>query len=87
MGINYLFDGSNYHGITDSLDLHFHDMKHFSKIVVDEEGSAAVGVSGSIGVSSLRSGPVEFIADHPFLYFIYDNTFNEVLFTGVYYGH
>ncbi|MDR2754240.1 MAG: serpin family protein [Planctomycetaceae bacterium] len=56
-----------------------------AKVQVDEEGTAAVAVSGAVG--GLRSLPVhvkkiEFTADHPFLYLIRDSKTGIVHFVG-----
>lgn len=87
MGVENLFDNINLNGISDSLKLNLDGLNHYSKIGVNEWGSLDAAVSGSYAIESsdMRSGS-RFIADHPFVYFIHDESLNGVLLAGVYHG-
>ncbi|XP_073185737.1 serpin B4-like [Lepidochelys kempii] len=55
---------------------------HKAYIEVNEEGTvAAAATSGSIGITSVRI-PVQFVADHPFLFFIRHQKTKCILFYG-----
>lgn len=87
MGVENLFDNINLNGISDSLKLNLDDLNHYSKIGVNEWGSLDAAISGSYvnESSEMRSGN-RFIADHPFVYVIYDRLLNGILMAGVYRG-
>ncbi|KAH8385070.1 hypothetical protein KR200_003020 [Drosophila serrata] len=63
----------------------FDDAQQVAKIKVDEEGSTAA--AATILFSSRSARPVEsetFECNHPFLFLIYDETNESILFTGIY---
>ncbi|KAH8288645.1 hypothetical protein KR054_007000 [Drosophila jambulina] len=63
----------------------FDDVQQVAKIKVDEEGSTAA--AATILFSSRSARPVEsekFECNHPFLFLIYDETNESILFTGIY---
>ena len=71
------------------ISLYIHDIIQKDKITVDEEGLEAAAVTALImKTSSLdmdEDEPVEFIADHPFSYYIYSGLgtdHEEMLFYG-----
>lgn len=87
MGVENFFDKINLNGISDSLKLKLDDLNHYSKFGLNELGSLDAAVSGSYSIESseIRSDN-KFIADHPFVYIIYDRSLNGILMTGVYRG-
>lgn len=87
MGVENFFDDINLNGISDSLKLNLDDLDHYSKIGVNEWGSLDSAVSGSYAIESpeMRAGS-RFVADHPFVYIIYDRSLGGVLMAGVYRG-
>jgi len=51
--------------------------------IVNEEGTEAAGATGVVvGTTSVPPPPVEFRADHPFLFLIRDNGTESILFMG-----
>jgi len=88
LGMKLAFDGENarFDGMTDSdNDLYITDILHKCYIRVDEKGAEAAAVTEVVvGVTSM---PVEedlkiFTADRPYLFAIYDETDNSILFLG-----
>ncbi|CAL4934728.1 unnamed protein product [Urochloa decumbens] len=55
---------------------------HRSFVEVNEEGTEAAAASGVVMVSNSYSRPVDFVADHPFLFLIREDTTGVVLFVG-----
>lgn len=87
MGVENLFDQINLNGISDSLKLNLDDLNHYSKVGVNEWGSLDAAVSGTYAIDAFEMGTSKtFIADHPFVYVIYDKKLEAVLMTGVYRG-
>ena len=76
---------ADFSGITGNKDIHISKIIHKSVIELNEKGTEA---SSSTAILTTRSTsiptiPKEFIADHPFVFFIKDNTSNLILFIGV----
>lgn len=68
-------------------DLYIDNVNHRAKIDVDEQGTKAAAVT-EIGVMTTSMAPqpqriINFICNHPYLYFIRDTSNGMVLFTGV----
>jgi serpin B len=55
------------------------DARHHARVDVDEKGTVAVAATL---LTLLKGGPPEFVADHPFLFFIRDNATGVVLLLG-----
>ena len=53
-------------------------------VSVDENGTEAAAASGvAMSVTAALSGPIaDFKADHPFLFFVYDDKRGRILFAG-----
>lgn len=58
------------------------DIKHVTRMEVDENGTTAAAVT--ISVSRGASTAEVFLADHPFVFTVYDTKLNQVLFNGVF---
>lgn len=67
-------------GFSTTTRLGFEGIVHKAKLKVDEKGSELAGATGTTG----RSLPPSFICDHPFVFAIYDDQLQEILFTAVY---
>ncbi|XP_062026696.1 uncharacterized protein LOC133742978 isoform X2 [Rosa rugosa] len=71
--------------VDSSLGLGISCILHKSFIEVNEEGTEAAAVTFAFGLSdciSIRDPPIDFVADHPFLFLIREETSGAVLFIG-----
>lgn len=85
LGGESLFSSSaDFSGINGRQDLSVSKISHKAKIIVDEEGTKAAAVTGIMmaGSSMQIERPIQFLADHPFLFFIRDNAADVILFVG-----
>jgi serpin B len=85
LGMKDLFsDAADLSGITGNKELSVSKVVHKSFIEVNEEGSEAAAATAA--VMQVRSLPrtFNFIADHPFLFFIRDDESGSILFMGKY---
>ena len=87
MGILKVFtDDADLSGMTGKKDLKVSKVVHKAFIEVNEEGTEAAAATGVVAVEKSAMPekiPTRFIADHPFIYIIKDNTHNNILFMGV----
>lgn len=82
-----MFDSvtADFSGFNDVPSLKFDAASHKAFIEVNEEGSEAAAATALVSFRMARPlNGVRFICDHPFLYFIYDNLSDSILFMGVY---
>ncbi len=87
MGVGDLFDEktADLSAFTGKRDIFFNDAKHKAKVTVDEEGTVAAAATAIFSFRSSRPlDPVKFVCNHPFIYFIYDNVSQSILFIGAY---
>ncbi|KAL0281645.1 UNVERIFIED_CONTAM: hypothetical protein PYX00_002570 [Menopon gallinae] len=87
LGLSEVFgDEGDFSTLTgEGADVHFTDAIHKSKIEVDEDGTVAAAATAIFTFRSSRPlEPTKFIANHPFIYFIYDKMSQNILFMGVY---
>jgi len=88
LGMHQAFeDGANFKKMTPTNDVHISSVVHKAFIEIDEEGTEAAAATAvimtieSISVSE-PPRPKEFIADHPFLFYIIDDETQAILFMG-----
>lgn len=90
MGIQSFFDKTaNFSGFFEFKDKYKVKMAHKAKIEVNESGSiaaAAIAVDPIPARVVYRPKPIEFNCDHPFVFVIHDERFDEILFAGIYRG-
>ncbi|XP_074282440.1 serpin-ZX-like [Silene latifolia] len=85
LGINQAFSGGGLTEMVDSPeaeDLRVSSIFHKSFIEVNEEGTEAAAASVSKMVLLCSRPEVDFVADHPFMYLIREDTTGVVLFVG-----
>jgi serpin B len=77
---------ADFSGITAAEALKIGEVQHIADIKVDEEGIEAAAATGLVGIPTSAEAPpphlVVFKADHPFLFFVRDDTTGAVLFAG-----
>ena len=78
LGIHDAFVNADFGGISDS-GLFIDKVVHKAFVEVNEEGTEAAAATG---IAMLQSGPIEFRADHPFVFVIQDNESGNILFMG-----
>jgi len=86
MGVSDLFtDRANLTAFAPSTLLSVGKSVHKAFVEVSEEGTEAAAATALISFRSARpAGPSKFVANHPFLFLIYDNDAGNVLFMGAY---
>lgn len=87
MGLDGVFgNGANFTGISESTLVKISDAVHKATVEVNEEGTVATAVTGisfvALSAHYEPPPPVEFIVDHPFIFYIRDRNTNRVLFMG-----
>jgi len=86
MGIKDMFsDGvADFSGIDGTKQLYVSQVLQKAFVEVNEEGSEAAAATGTVMIesSSMPAPPEQFIADHPFIFFIRDKTTGMLLFQG-----
>ncbi len=86
LGMEDAFDANaNFAGIDGMRDLSLNKVIHQTFFALDENGvTATAATSASLNLTSIpeKKLPVQFIADHPFLFFIIDLKSQEMLFMG-----
>jgi serpin B len=86
LGVGDLFQStSDLSGFSEEADLNLDDAVHKAKISVDEQGTVAAAASAIFSFRLSRPlTPARFIADHPFIYILFDKTSQTIQFMGVY---
>ncbi|CAN7938363.1 unnamed protein product [Ixodes hexagonus] len=79
LGLKLIFTGGDLSGITGDAGLVVSKVKHKAAIEVNEEGTVATAATM---VTLNKAGPLSFVADHPFLFYIRERTTGRVLFMG-----
>jgi serpin B len=74
-------DTADFSGMDGQRDLYIQRAIHKAVVTVDEEGAEAAAATGiSMGVGAAI--PMQFTADHPFLFLIHDEVTGSILFLG-----
>lgn len=82
MGVGDLFRSSaDLSTLTGESGLQLDTIIHRAKVTVDESGSEAAAATA---IFANRFGPDSFIADHPFVFFLFHKKSNTLLFSGVF---
>ncbi|KAI9558324.1 hypothetical protein GHT06_015077 [Daphnia sinensis] len=87
MGLTDMFDSlaADFSGFNGVAGLKFDAATHKAFIEVNEEGSEAAAATALVAFRMARPlNGVKFICDRPFMFFIYDNLSESILFMGVY---
>jgi serpin B len=87
MGMPTAFSPSaaDFSGMSGLKDLFISAVIHQAYVAVDEEGTEAAAATAVVMMTSVAYNPNPipvFRADHPFIFFIVDNTTGEILFMG-----
>jgi serine protease inhibitor len=93
IGINKIFQNADCQDIiennNDNNNIYISNIIQKTKIIVDEEGTEAASATALIAQnysasSEIKEPIINFIANHPFIYYIRHLPTNSILFTGVY---
>ncbi|EDW42105.1 serine protease inhibitor 88Ea [Drosophila sechellia] len=87
MGVNTMFSSNVTFGdlTADPISLAIDEVQHLAKIKVDEVGStAAAATILFVSRSARQPDPTKFNCNHPFVFLIYDEKVDTILFAGVY---
>ncbi|CAN7995236.1 unnamed protein product [Ixodes hexagonus] len=85
LGLKSVFTGgADLSRISRRPNLHVSDVRHKAAVKVNEKGTvaAAATVATYSDMSAPIGGTVEFYVQHPFIFYIYDGTTQEVIFLG-----
>ncbi|PNF34040.1 Leukocyte elastase inhibitor C [Cryptotermes secundus] len=83
----FLMESADFSGITGSPDLYVSDVLQKAFLEVTELGTEAGASSAVVAEArSWRPPPLEFVADHPFLFIIWEKRLNTTLFMGRFLG-
>ena len=83
MGMPKAFNnGAEFNLYADGTPIRLDEVYHQAVVTVDEKGTEAAAAAGAVGMYVGMSYPVEFKADHPFMFMIKDNKTDAILFLG-----
>ncbi|XP_053427819.1 plasminogen activator inhibitor 2 [Nycticebus coucang] len=84
MGVDDAFNKgrANFLGMSERNDLFLSEVFHQATVDVNEEGTEAAAGTGGIMTGRTGHGGPQFVADHPFLFFIMHKTTKSILFFG-----
>ena len=81
MGMPSAFENADFSGIDGTRNLYISEVIHQAFIKVDEKGTEAAAATAVLMMKSSMM-PINFIADHPFIFLIQDNETGNILFFG-----
>ncbi|XP_063436509.1 leukocyte elastase inhibitor-like [Mytilus trossulus] len=86
LGITEIFDlqTANFSKMTALKPVYVNDARHKSFIEVTEQGTEAAAATTLGVMGGSAGGPFQFVADHPFMFVIWDNNSGTILFVGRY---
>lgn len=84
MGVQNLFKNADFSGIFETNEKFEAEISHKAKIEIDETGTTAAASTVLKGM--VHSLPPRFECNHPFMFVIYDEKINEILFAGIFRG-
>ncbi|XP_077626135.1 leukocyte elastase inhibitor [Crocuta crocuta] len=83
LGVKDLFSSkADLSGISGARDLFISKIVHKSFVEVNEEGTEAAAATAGVATFAMMMPEEEFVADHPFIFFIKHNPSNNILFLG-----
>ncbi|XP_036057782.1 plasminogen activator inhibitor 2 [Onychomys torridus] len=84
MGMEDAFNKNkaNFSGMSQRNDLFLSEVFHQATVDVNEEGTVATGGTGAVMTGRTGHGGPQFVADHPFIFFIIHKSTNVILFCG-----
>ncbi|KAF5288380.1 hypothetical protein FQA39_LY15470 [Lamprigera yunnana] len=83
LGIEEIFSAkANLSGIISRGQIKINNIVHKAKIEVNEKGTVAAGATGVIVIPLMGSSIPRFVADRPFIFFIYQVRTKNILFAG-----
>jgi len=83
MGMTKAFNNeAEFNLYADGPPIKLDEVYHQAVVTVDEKGTEAAAAAGAVGMYVGMSYPVEFKADHPFMFVIKDNKTDAILFLG-----
>ena len=83
MGMPKAFNnGAEFNLYADGPPIKLDEVYHQAVVTVDEKGTEAAAAAGAVGMYVGMSYPIEFKADHPFMFVIKDNKTDAILFLG-----
>jgi serpin B len=85
MGMSDAFDAgkADFSGMDGTRNLFISAAVHKAFVEVNEQGTEAAAATGiAMGLTSLPAPPIEFRADHPFLFLIRERQTGSLLFLG-----
>lgn len=85
LGVKDLFSPSADLSRLSATQISFGDAIHKARLEMDEEGTTAAAATAVFSFRSSRPlEPTKFVANHPFLYFLFDKMTQSILFAGVF---
>jgi serpin B len=84
VGLSDAFDSrrADFSGIASAERLHINHVFHNAFVEVDEAGTIAAAATAMGGTADVAFGPMTFRADHPFIFFIREESTGAILFAG-----